>query len=144
MDDAPFQSSDLKEDARGCRLFEPSSAMTPSRCGAAVDNRPGSATQGWHRDGSFLFGDSVELPPHCLTLFLPLVDLFDDTLGPPQFYPGSHMCKRSHLYIDINDESNTCHLPHCTPSLARETSSHSTTVSSTAVKPTSTAFNHAR
>ena len=85
-----------------------------------VDNRPGSETQGWHRDGDHLFAD-VELPAHCLAVFLPLVDLPAGTgLGPPQFFPGSHACRRAHLYTGLNDEGGGgCHLPHCTPALAR-------------------------
>ena len=86
-----------------------------------VDNRPGSETQGWHRDGEILFAD-VELPPHCVTVFLPLLDLPAGTdLGPTQFYPGSHACRREHLYTGLNDSSvgGGCHLPFCTPVLAR-------------------------
>ena len=82
-----------------------------------VDNRPGSETQGWHRDGDFLFSSGFELPVHCITLFIPLVDCLDSCLGPPQFYPGSHRASRDHLYTGV--EEQTCHLPYVTPSLAR-------------------------
>eukprot|EP00965_Chrysotila_dentata_P026188 868430-Pleurochrysis_carterae.AAC.2 len=84
-----------------------------------IDNRPGSETQSWHRDGEHLF-EHVHLPAHCITIFVPLVDLEDDLLGPTQFYPGSHICGRSALYHGLNsigDESD-CYLPFCTPRLA--------------------------
>ncbi|KAL3933574.1 MAG: hypothetical protein SGBAC_010332, partial [Bacillariaceae sp.] len=48
----------------------------------------GSGPQKWHADGGHLF-DHVHLPPHCINVFYPLVDLTDDN-GPTEFVPGSH------------------------------------------------------
>eukprot|EP01044_Picomonas_judraskeda_P010630 COSAG03_NODE_1383_length_4194_cov_21.321123_1_plen_337_part_00 len=74
--------------------------------------RPGAGTQGLHADGGHLFRDNGDgsgeeepdgqgrspggeagrytslLPPHCVNVFLPLVDLTEE-LGPTEFYPGS-------------------------------------------------------
>ena len=81
-----------------------------------VDNRPGSEVQGWHRDGQPLF-DQLDLPAHCLVICAPLVDVVSDATGPTQFYPGSHVTFRSHLYTDLPEDC--CNKPHCTPLLAR-------------------------
>jgi hypothetical protein len=47
--------------------------------------------QAWHMDGAHLFdGDAaLALPPHALTMFVPLVDLTHEN-GPTEFAPGSH------------------------------------------------------
>ncbi|CAJ1968908.1 unnamed protein product [Cylindrotheca closterium] len=44
--------------------------------------------QKWHADGGHLF-DHVHLPPHCINVFYPLVNLTSDN-GPTEFVPGSH------------------------------------------------------
>jgi ectoine hydroxylase-related dioxygenase (phytanoyl-CoA dioxygenase family) len=71
-------------------------------CGAAwqfdtlshITSLPGAPTQHWHRDTAeqlyASLGGSSLLPPHCVTLFLPLVDL-TPSLGPPQMLLGSHL-----------------------------------------------------
>ncbi|KAJ8608207.1 hypothetical protein CTAYLR_010400 [Chrysophaeum taylorii] len=53
---------------------------------------PGAQAQQIHVDGKSLFDgdDFVPLPPHCLTVFVPLVDLRPE-LGPTEFFPGSHL-----------------------------------------------------
>lgn len=59
----------------------------------ALGNLDGSEAQGqsWHSDGGHLY-DDVDLPCHCLNVFVPLVDL--DTLnGPTEFILGSHRVK---------------------------------------------------
>jgi ectoine hydroxylase-related dioxygenase (phytanoyl-CoA dioxygenase family) len=81
-----------------------------------VDNRPGSATQGWHRDGQPLY-DHVHLPAHCVVLFVPLVDVDCEALGPTQFYPGSHATFRSHQYAGLPE--GKCSKPACMPMLAK-------------------------
>lgn len=51
---------------------------------------PGSPAQAPHRDGGHLFGAHVApLPPHALTVFMPLCDVPPE-LGPTQFYVGTH------------------------------------------------------
>ena len=49
---------------------------------------PESASQKWHSDGDHL-DDDLQLPPHALNVFLPLVDV---TLknGATEFAPGTH------------------------------------------------------
>lgn len=81
-----------------------------------VDNRPGSDMQGWHRDGDHVF-EHVHLPPHCLTIWIPLVDVHDESCGPTQFYPGSHATWRAEQYVGLAEDE--CHLPNCTPRLDR-------------------------
>jgi len=58
----------------------------------AVVSLPGSEGQPLHMDGCHLFGrgpGSPQCPPHCLTVFVPLVDI-TNLNGPPEFWPGSH------------------------------------------------------
>ena len=81
-----------------------------------VDNRPGSEVQGWHRDGQPLF-DHLHLPAHCIVVFVPLIDVVTDALGPTQFFPGSHATFRSHLYAGLPE--GRCDKPYCTPLLSR-------------------------
>ena len=84
-----------------------------------VDNRPGSECQGWHRDGQALFSH-VHLPAHALVVFVPLVDVRSEALGPTQFYPGSHASWRNHHYTSLaEDDGAGCGKPHCTPLLDR-------------------------
>ncbi|KAJ8610029.1 hypothetical protein CTAYLR_006639 [Chrysophaeum taylorii] len=56
-----------------------------------VASFPGAAAQRWHRDGENLFPETgvCDLPPHAVTIFVPLVDV-DPSCGPTQFLPGSH------------------------------------------------------
>jgi len=44
--------------------------------------------QHWHGDGGHLF-DHAHLPPHCINVFYPLVNLSAEN-GPTEFVPGSH------------------------------------------------------
>ena len=92
-----------------------------------VDNRPGSEMQGWHRDGDHLF-NHMHLPAHCVTIFVPLVDVQSEECGPTQFYPGSHVLQRAAQYVGLsNSQSGTeddfnsqcIHVPHCTPMFDR-------------------------
>lgn len=46
----------------------------------------------WHEDGSHLCKDT-HLEPHCLNIFIPLVDLTAE-LGPTELRPGSHFLTR--------------------------------------------------
>ncbi|CAH0377009.1 unnamed protein product [Pelagomonas calceolata] len=50
---------------------------------------PGCPRQPVHPDGKHLFDEGDHLPPHCITVFVPLVDMSGD-LGPTEFYPGTH------------------------------------------------------
>jgi len=50
---------------------------------------PGSVVQPWHSDGEHL-SESQHLPPHCLNIFIPLIDLTMQN-GPTQFIPTSHI-----------------------------------------------------
>uniref|UniRef100_A0A7S1RZD9 Fe2OG dioxygenase domain-containing protein n=1 Tax=Alexandrium catenella TaxID=2925 RepID=A0A7S1RZD9_ALECA len=59
----------------------------------ALGNLDGSDAQGqaWHSDGGHLY-EHVDLPCHCLNVFVPLVDL-DASNGPTEFILGSHRLK---------------------------------------------------
>jgi len=50
---------------------------------------PGSITQPFHSDGDHL-SETEQLPPHCLNVFVPLVDL-TPLNGPTEFIPTSHL-----------------------------------------------------
>lgn len=55
------------------------------------DQTPGdSHHQKWHGDGGHLF-DHVHLPPHCINVFYPLIDLPDRNIGPTEVQAGSHI-----------------------------------------------------
>ena len=55
--------------------------------------------------------------PSCLTIWIPLVDVHDESCGPTQFYPGSHATWRAEQYVGLAEDE--CHLPNCTPRLDR-------------------------
>ena len=50
---------------------------------------PGCPRQPVHPDGKHLFDEGDHLPPHCITVFVPLIDM-SEQLGPTEFYPGTH------------------------------------------------------
>ena len=55
------------------------------------DQTPGNSHhQKWHGDGGHLF-DHVHLPPHCINVFYPLIDLPDRNIGPTEVQAGSHI-----------------------------------------------------
>jgi ectoine hydroxylase-related dioxygenase (phytanoyl-CoA dioxygenase family) len=54
----------------------------------AKPNNDISEPQKWHGDGGHLF-DHTDLPPHCINVFYPLVDLSTEN-GCTEFVPGSH------------------------------------------------------
>lgn len=59
--------------------------------------------QAWHADGPHLFeAPDVQLPPHGVTIFFPLVDLSEEN-GPTEFAPGSHV--RGHEYAGAAAEA---------------------------------------
>ena len=65
----------------------------------AVIAEPGAVEQQPHMDGSHLFQDThgyaqAQNPPHCLNVFVPLVDVTEDN-GPTEFWPGSHVLTQS-------------------------------------------------
>ena len=65
----------------------------------AVIAEPGAVEQQPHMDGSHLFQtthgyEQNQNPPHCLNVFVPLVDVTEDN-GPTEFWPGSHILKQS-------------------------------------------------
>jgi ectoine hydroxylase-related dioxygenase (phytanoyl-CoA dioxygenase family) len=45
--------------------------------------------QSWHVDGTHLFAKKLQCPPHCLDVFVPLMDMTPE-LGPTEFVLGSH------------------------------------------------------
>ena len=51
--------------------------------------------QAWHADGPHLFDADVQLPPHAMTVFFPLIDLTNDN-GPTEFCHGSHVRGREY------------------------------------------------
>ena len=48
-----------------------------------------TASQKWHADGGHLF-DHIHLPPHCINVFYPLVNLTQQN-GPTEVLPGTHI-----------------------------------------------------
>ena len=56
-----------------------------------VFSLPGSVPQAWHRDGDHLFPDRPDLPPHAVTVFVPLADIASPGLVATQFCPGTHL-----------------------------------------------------
>lgn len=59
----------------------------------AVTSLPGAKDQEFHVDMPLLFDDEdigAEVPPYCLTLVIPLVDMNAEN-GTTAFYPGSHL-----------------------------------------------------
>eukprot|EP01051_Picozoa_sp_SAG22_P032079 SAG22_NODE_13342_length_410_cov_0.594855_1_plen_121_part_01 len=64
-----------------------------------VLSKPGCASQREHADGPPLFRGKtfVQLPPHCLTVFVPLVDL--SSSSSTVFYPGiKHVAASQAVY----------------------------------------------
>ena len=60
-----------------------------------VISEPGSDAQRPHMDGGHLYQsthgyEQAQNPPHCLNVFVPLVDVTEEN-GPTEFWPGSHM-----------------------------------------------------
>lgn len=67
----------------------------------AVVSSPGAEAQEAHMDGFHLFGQeeaegAIQCPPHCLTIFVPLIDVNMQN-GPTEFWPGTH-----HLSKEFN------------------------------------------
>jgi hypothetical protein len=65
----------------------------------AVLSAPGSADQPLHMDGGHLFQsthgyEQTQNPPHCVNVFVPLVDITQEN-GPTEFWPGSHVLSRA-------------------------------------------------
>jgi len=75
------------------RLLGVDCALLKSGVVAAL---PGAETQAIHADGKHLFADdededarNAHLPPHCVTVFVPLVDMAPE-LGPTEYFAGTH------------------------------------------------------
>jgi hypothetical protein len=61
----------------------------------AVVALPGAQEQAWHTDSAHLFPETgLMLPPHCLNVFVPLVDLHRES-GPTELCLGSHVLTKS-------------------------------------------------
>ena len=67
-------------------LLGPQHQLIHTGCMLSV---PGSATQPWHSDGDHLCAKR-HLPPHCLNVFVPLVDVTSKN-GATEFVPRSHI-----------------------------------------------------
>lgn len=52
-----------------------------------VISSPGALDQGWHADGGHL-DISKHLPCHCFNVFIPLIDITNEKLGPTEIRPG--------------------------------------------------------
>lgn len=59
-----------------------------------VISSPGAMDQGWHADGGHV-DISKHLPCHCFNVFVPLVDLTNEKLGPTEIRPGTHFHTRN-------------------------------------------------
>lgn len=66
------------------------------RAGCVFAN-PNPKSQAWHSDGGQLFPQNPGLPPYCVNLFVPLLDMTPD-LGPTEFALGTHNQKVKSVY----------------------------------------------
>ena len=55
-----------------------------------VVSHPGAEAQRWHMDTPHLFSVGVHLPPHSLTVFVPMCDIVPSN-GPTEFQLGTHV-----------------------------------------------------
>lgn len=66
--------------------------------------------QEWHRDGQALSSDpTVQLAPHCLNLFVPLVDITDE-VGPTEFWLGTHI-EAAYKKLQVEQQISTTPKP---------------------------------
>ena len=94
-DAAPFTDPKIRAQARWMPLVDELLGGEASLlfCGLLM-TLGGAAEQPWHTDGEHLFGPEVPtLPPHCLNVFIPLVDITPE-IGGTEFCPGSHHLTR--------------------------------------------------
>ncbi len=94
-DSAPFSDPQLHEGAVWRPLVDEllGGEATLLFCGLLM-TLGGAGEQPWHTDGEHLFGPEVPtLPPHCLNVFVPLVDITPDN-GGTELCPGSHHLTR--------------------------------------------------
>ena len=95
MEVAPFDSRALRWSGFWAKLVRRllGPACRLDRTGV-VFAQEGAAEQGVHRDGKHLFYQTgntpCHLPPHCLHVFVPLIDIATREGGPTQFWPGTH------------------------------------------------------
>ena len=68
-------------------ILGPDACLIATGC---ILSLPGSASQQWHSDGDHLASE-CQLPPHCLNVFVPLVDMATVAVGPTEFTPGTHL-----------------------------------------------------
>lgn len=89
--ESPFDDPAIRDDARwkglvGALLGEEAVLIYSG----LLITLGGAGEQPWHADGEHLFGPAESrLPPHCINLFFPLVDIRKDN-GPTEVCPGSH------------------------------------------------------
>lgn len=92
VDEPPFDDLAIRDDPRWMALVR--ALLGPDArliYAGLLITLGGAGEQAWHADGDHLFGPEVNrLPPHCLNIFFPLVDLGKDN-GPTEVCPGSHM-----------------------------------------------------
>ena len=76
--------------------------------------------QEWHRDGQALSADpSTQLPPHCLNLFVPLVDVTEH-VGPTEFWVGTHQEPTYHA-LKTEQKVATTPTPEASPDASTAT-----------------------
>ena len=76
--------------------------------------------QEWHRDGQALSADpSTQLPPHCLNLFVPLVDVTEH-VGPTEFWVGTHQEPTYHA-LKTEQKVTTTPTPEASPDASTAT-----------------------
>lgn len=59
-----------------------------------VISSPGASDQGWHADGGHV-DTSKHLPCHCFNVFVPLINMTNEKLGPTEIRPGTHFHTRN-------------------------------------------------
>jgi hypothetical protein len=109
-DTAPFDDPELHRDATWRPLVDEllGGEATLLFCGLLM-TLGGAVEQPWHTDGEHLFGPEIPtLPPHCLNVFVPLVDISPEN-GGTELCPGSHHLTRGvpEIYEQSSDHMKT-------------------------------------
>jgi len=104
MDEEPFKS--LAREGSWCEVVKKilGEDMHLERCGMVVatgGNVGSGSDQEWHTDVGQLFEGGPNLPCHCLSVFIPLVNMSDDN-GPTEFSLGTHMDAEEYPHGEVS------------------------------------------
>ena len=85
---------------------------------SVVVSTPGAPAQGWHADGGHVDLQQHQ-PCHCLSIFIPLIDIDTVDLGPTQLRPGSHYHTRNLVPLLLAAQARRTWQPPVAPLLQR-------------------------